>query len=42
MTLLSAFLCITADWRHAFPQQRTFHRALGRPSARSSAWAAAA
>ena len=28
MTLLSAFLCITADWRHAFPQQRTFHRAL--------------
>jgi hypothetical protein len=28
MTLLSAFLAITADWRRAFPQQRTFHRAL--------------
>jgi hypothetical protein len=28
MTLLAAFLQITADWRQVFPQQRTFHRAL--------------
>ncbi len=28
MTLLQAFLQITADWREVFPQSRTFHRAL--------------
>lgn len=28
MSLLSAFLAVTADWRRVFPQQRTFHRAL--------------
>ena len=28
MTLLSAFLSITQDWRDVFPQQRTFQRAL--------------
>lgn len=28
MTLLAAFLRITADWREVFPQSRTFHRAL--------------
>ncbi len=28
MSLLSAFLAITSDWRCVFPQQRTFHRAL--------------
>lgn len=28
MTLLSAFLAITQDWRAVFPQQRTFQRAL--------------
>lgn len=28
MTLLAAFLQITAPWREVFPQQRTFHRAL--------------
>lgn len=28
MTLLAAFLEITADWRDVFPQARTFHRAV--------------
>jgi hypothetical protein len=28
MTLLAAFLSITADWRPVFPQSRTFHRAV--------------
>jgi hypothetical protein len=28
MTLLAALLSITADWRSAFPQSRTFHRAV--------------
>ena len=28
MTLLAAFLSITADWRSVFPQSRTFHRAV--------------
>ena len=28
MTLLSAFLAITQDWREVFPQQRTFQRAV--------------
>ena len=28
MTLLAAFLSITADWRSVFPQQRTFTRAV--------------
>ena len=28
MTLLAAFLAITADWRSVFPQQRSFQRAV--------------
>jgi hypothetical protein len=28
MSLLSEFLAITADWRHVFPQQRTFVRGV--------------
>jgi hypothetical protein len=28
MTVLAAFLEIVATWRNAFPQSRTFHRAV--------------
>lgn len=28
MSLLSEFLCIMADWRAVFPQQRTYTRGM--------------